>query len=101
MGSWTAVRLIRWPAQRRDREWCLTHDLPRVLLVQGEHPMPAAGPHEIVLADTAAAPVIAAAVDQLAYAPDTAAAWSFRGWLDARRTAGEPPAPRCARRPGY
>lgn len=61
------MRIIRWPAQERDRLWCRTRGIPRVLLVADGHPVPAAEPGELVLAADAAQPEVAAAVDLLAY----------------------------------
>lgn len=40
MSGWTSVRLIHWPRQQPQREWCRRHSVPRILIVEPGHNPP-------------------------------------------------------------
>lgn len=67
--GWTAVRLIRWPAQQGDRQWCADRDLPRVLIVDEGHPIPQQLDREIVLCEPVTESEVSEAVERLAWSP--------------------------------
>lgn len=68
---WTAVRLIRWPEQAAERDWCAARGLPRVLLVDegAEAPRQHGDHHERVLTEPVTREAIESAVEALAWEP--------------------------------
>lgn len=40
MSVWNSVRLIHWPRQGTQREWCRRHSIPRILVVEPGHTPP-------------------------------------------------------------
>ena len=67
--GWVPVRVVRWPAQEQDREWCAERAIPCLLLVAEGAPVPQEGPTETVLPESTGQEAIAAAVDELAWRP--------------------------------
>lgn len=67
--GWVPVRVVRWPAQEQDRQWCAERAIPCLLLVTEGAPVPQEGPTETVLPESTGQEAIAAAVDELAWRP--------------------------------
>ncbi|ANS78713.1 hypothetical protein SGUI_1317 [Serinicoccus hydrothermalis] len=59
------MRVVRWPAQQQDRDWCAQRAVPCLLLVEPGRPAPEARPTESVLPQSADQGAVARAVDEL------------------------------------
>ena len=88
--GWVPVRVVRWPAQQQDREWCAQRALPCLLLVSEGAAPPQPGPAEAVLPPTADEAAVTAAVDELAWRGPVRAARVDRPAVGPRRSRSRP-----------
>ncbi|WP_151524932.1 hypothetical protein [Serinicoccus kebangsaanensis] len=69
VSGWTPVRVVRWPAQQQDREWCAARAIPALVLVSEGSAGPDPVRTETVLSETADEQTVRDAVDELAWRP--------------------------------
>lgn len=67
------VRMIRWPAQRQDRERCVERGIPHVVLVEDGSLPPELAPASVVLFEPVSQLSLRRAVDDLAWGGDAPA----------------------------